>query len=67
MADNVIKSSICLMNCRLWENTAAQTVLKTDDDCFVNIDAILSLLPRVKGGQANIWWSRCVWYNLLLL
>lgn len=44
---------------RLQKQGHARFVMKTDDDCFVNIEGVLhglQLLDRTKADK--VWWSR---------
>ncbi len=42
---------------RLAREDSFDFVLKTDDDCFVDIEKIYADLGKVRG-KSKVWWSR---------
>ncbi len=42
---------------RIYENEDFRYVLKTDDDCFVDVLKIYADLPRHKN-VTKLWWGR---------
>ena len=49
---------------RLSEKPSFEFVLKTDDDCYIDVERILSELER-HGGTGKLWWGRCVQWLLV--
>jgi hypothetical protein len=45
--------------CRVVENVNFRHLLKTDDDCFVDVNRILTRLEEL-GNVTNTWLGRCV-------
>ena len=53
--------SLCNSCFRVSSSVACNFVLKTDDDCFLNVDRILTVLHKWKD-EKRLWWGRSVYF-----
>ena len=42
---------------RLMANSSFEFVLKTDDDCYLDVERVLSELEKYRGTE-KFWWGR---------
>lgn len=40
------------------ENADFQLLLKTDDDCYVDVDAVLTKIDEKRLQRSNLWWGK---------
>ncbi|XP_021359499.1 UDP-GalNAc:beta-1,3-N-acetylgalactosaminyltransferase 2-like [Mizuhopecten yessoensis] len=52
-----LPTKLLLFHQWLYNHFNASNVLKTDDDCFVNIGSVLSYLDQIKIKDRETWWG----------
>lgn len=39
-------------------NADFSLLLKTDDDCYINVDAVLTKIDHKRLKRSNLWWGK---------
>ncbi|XP_033736147.1 UDP-GalNAc:beta-1,3-N-acetylgalactosaminyltransferase 2-like [Pecten maximus] len=52
-----LPTKLLLFHQWLYNHINANNVLKTDDDCFVNIGSVMSALSQINIKDGDIWWG----------
>lgn len=47
-----------LFGYRTVESTSFDLLLKTDDDCYIDLEAVFNRIMQKKLDRPNIWWGK---------
>lgn len=46
------------LSARSVGNVDFKMLLKTDDDCYINVDSVLTKIDQKGLQQTNLWWGK---------
>lgn len=58
MGDTAQHLIIFLFGYRTVETTSFDLLLKTDDDCYIDLEAVFNRIMQKKLDRPNIWWGK---------